>query len=277
MIRHALEQGVNFIDTAQLYGTYPHIARALVGWDKPVVIATKSYAYTREGMKQALEEARSMLQRDVIEVFLLHEQESAHTIRGHWPAFEVLLEAKAKGVVKAVGISTHTVGAVRSAAQIPEIDVISPLINLRGIGIVGGTRDEMLEAIRFAYQMGKGLYGMKPLAGGHLYRDVPASLQFALSCRGLASVAVGMQTCDEVDFNIACLEGRLDDELMRRVKGRKKQLHIETWCAACGVCVDACGSKALALVNGKLVHNEEKCVLCGYCGARCPEFALKII
>ncbi len=61
IIRHALELGVNFIDTAELYGTYEHIRFALKNWQSkrpPIIVATKSYAYTREGMERSLEMAR---------------------------------------------------------------------------------------------------------------------------------------------------------------------------------------------------------------------------
>ena len=109
LIRKALEAGVNFIDTAQLYRNYGYIREALKGWSNEVVIATKSYAYTEEMMENALEEARKELDLDQIPIFMLHEQESEHTIRGHWPALEYLLNAKVKGKVKAVGISTHYV------------------------------------------------------------------------------------------------------------------------------------------------------------------------
>ena len=96
ILRKALEAGINFIDTAQLYGTYSYIRQALKGWTGQVIIASKSYAYTAKDMQVALEEARRELDLDVIPIFLLHEQESEHTIRGHWSALEYLLTAKAK-------------------------------------------------------------------------------------------------------------------------------------------------------------------------------------
>ena len=173
VLLRALELGVNFIDTAELYETYHHIRLALqrFPWRERVVVATKSYAYTREGMLQSLERAQREMGLDTIPIFLLHEQESSHTLRGHWPALEVLWEAKQAGVVQAVGISTHHVQAVQAATAIPEIEIISPLINMTGIGIQGGTREEMLKAIAQAAQAGKGIYAMKPLGGGHLLGD----------------------------------------------------------------------------------------------------------
>ncbi|MFZ5754869.1 MAG: aldo/keto reductase, partial [Bacillota bacterium] len=97
LLRYAFELGVNFIDTAKLYRTYPYIKEALRGWDAPVIIASKSYDYTWEGMQRSVEEARLAIDRDYLDIFLLHEQESELTLEGHRPALEYLWEAKAKG------------------------------------------------------------------------------------------------------------------------------------------------------------------------------------
>ena len=76
IIKRGLELGINFIDTAELYGTYPHIKAAIKKSGKKPVVATKCYAYTKEGAAQSLEKARKELDMDVIDMFLLHEQES---------------------------------------------------------------------------------------------------------------------------------------------------------------------------------------------------------
>lgn len=277
IIRRALELGVNFIDTAELYGTYGHIRAAVQGLEleKPLVVATKSYAYTREGMHQSLERAQRELGMDVIPIFMLHEQESKHTLRGHWPALEVLWEAKVAGVVQAVGISTHHVAGVQAAAQIPEIDIISPLINVTGIGIQGGNREEMLEAIEEAANNGKGIYAMKPLGGGHLLSSWSHALNFLLGNEYIHSIAVGMKSISEVEHNVAFFNG---EQNIPEPNGATRRLHIDDWCLGCGACVRACPNKALEIVNGKAsVVHRERCVFCGYCGASCPEFAIKVI
>ena len=168
VIKEALDLGVNLIDTAECYETYPYIREALKGRGDEIHVTSKSYAYERQGMEKAFEECRKALDRDTIDIFLMHEQESRYTIEGHKEALDFLQEKKAKGQLKAVGLSTHAVDAVRAAADRDDIDVIHPLINKMGWGIIDGTRDEMLEAISYAHQKGKGLYGMKALAGGKL-------------------------------------------------------------------------------------------------------------
>lgn len=72
VILKALELGVNFIDTAEIYGTYAHIREAVKKWGRKPVVATKTYAYTGEMAGKSLEKARKELDMDVIDIFLLH-------------------------------------------------------------------------------------------------------------------------------------------------------------------------------------------------------------
>jgi len=275
LIRTALEAGVNFIDTAQLYRNYSYIREALRGWSHEVVIATKSYAYTAEMMRDALEEARRELDLDQIPIFMLHEQESEHTIRGHWPALEYLLNAKVKGKVKAVGISTHYVQGVLGALKYPEIEVISPLINLSGIGIQGGSRDQMLNAIQQAAAQGKGIFAMKPLGGGHLIAEQKAAFDFLLELPYIDSIAVGMKNEQELNRNLAYFNGEPVAEF--ELEQTERKLHIDDWCLLCEKCVKACPNHALTKTPTEIAVDPEKCVFCGYCGAACPEFAIKVI
>ncbi len=278
LIRYALEQGVNFFDTAKLYGTYPYLKKALQGWPQPVVISSKSYDYTWEGMKKSLEEARVALDRDTIDIFCLHEQESELTLAGHRPALEYLEEAKTRGLIRAVGVSTHTVKVVKAAAQMNNIEVIHPLVNMRGLGLLDGTLPQILAAVKDAYENGKGLYGMKALGGGNLISQAESALNFAFTMPYLHSVALGCKTKEELDFNIAVLEGRIPSpELVRKVRKTPRRLHFEDWCAGCGACVKKCPSGLLALRNGKAALVGDGCLFCGYCAAVCPDFVIKVI
>ncbi|ABB13778.1 MULTISPECIES: aldo/keto reductase [Carboxydothermus] len=280
LIRLAIENGVNFIDTAELYQTYPYIRRALKGLPPDqVVIATKSYAATAQAMEKSLKEALTSLGRDYIDIFLLHEQESYFTLKGHEEALFYLQKAKEKGYVRAVGISTHFIAGVRAGMMHPAVEVIHPLINYRGIGIADGTAEEMLAAISEAYLMGKGLYGMKPLGGGHLGSDFKKAFDFVLGIKELSAIAVGMKSEIEVIANINYFQkSEIDGKIEESLKKTARKLHIESWCQGCGRCVKVCSQKALTLgPKGKVRVNQEKCLFCGYCGAHCPHFAIKVI
>lgn len=279
LLKYASEQGVNFFDTAEIYDSYDYLRLLLRAFpNKDIIITTKSYAVTAQEMKASLEKARKELDRDYIDIFMLHEQESALTIRGHRAALDYLIESKEKGLVKAVGISTHRIAAAKAAAELPEIDVIHPLFNIQGLGIQDGSRQEMEDVLTRAADAGKGIYLMKALGGGNLLPQADEALKFAFSRPFASAVAVGMKTRQEVDINVFTASRLpVPDELKKQVSGAKRHLHIDPWCEGCGECVKYCPQGALFLgADGKTHVNQEECLLCGYCARACPYFYIKV-
>jgi predicted aldo/keto reductase-like oxidoreductase len=279
LLEYAAAQGVNFFDTAEDYRTYPYL-RSLLRKVKgnPLIIASKSYAVTAREMLASLDKARLELDRDYVDIFMLHEQESALTLQGHQQALEYLIESRERGIVRAVGLSTHTVAGVRAVLGRPEIDVVHPLFNIRGLGIQDGSRDMMLEAINSAWIEGKGIYLMKALGGGHLLLEAEQSLGFAFGLECADSVAVGMQTRTEIDCNVARACGLPVPERFWIAAARQnRRLHIEDWCEGCGQCAQVCPQGALSLGDDGRIHvDESSCVLCGYCAGVCPYFCVKV-
>ena len=274
----AMDLGVNFLDTAEFYNNYRYIGEAVKRSNKELIIASKSYAYTYEGMKVSVEKARRETGKDVIDIFMLHEQESRWTLKGHREALEFLLDAKSKGLIKAVGVSTHAVEVVEHLAEIHEIDVIHPILNVRGIGIKGGNTKDMENAIKKAFNNGKGIYVMKCLGGGNLIQIKEEAFDYIKKFQFTHSTAVGMKSQDEVLANVMIFEGKsVPAHLCERLERENRRLIIEDWCEGCGTCVQHCRYGALHMHRGKAQVDLKKCVLCGYCSGYCPEFCIKII
>lgn len=276
LILYAYERGVDFVDTAEYYRNYAYIKPALARAPS-IKVAAKAYCYDRKTAAESFENAMRGLGRDYIDIFELHEQEDIHTLRGHREALDYLNEQKVKGRIGAVGVSTHHVECVHAAVYFGGIDVIFPLINIAGLGIQGGTREDMEREIVRAADAGIGLYAMKALGGGNLLSRREEAIAYALSLPGISSVAVGMQSEDEIDCNVALFNGlKPAQDVVRRIAKSERRLLIDDWCEGCGRCVKRCGQGALSLVNGKSHVDKSKCVLCGYCAGVCPEFCIKV-
>lgn len=276
VIRHALSLGVNFIDTAELYETYDYIAAACSANDN-VVLSSKSYAYTYEGMRDSVQLALESTKRKYIDIFSLHEQTSRLTLKGHSEALRYLQDAKQAGLVRAIGVSTHTVEVVRVAAMYDEIDIIHPIINMRGLGIVDGTVEDMLAAIEFATYMGKGIYAMKALAGGHLSGNYQQAIDWIKAVPGIAATVIGMQNIHEVEANVALFNGQTPSySCQEKLAKQVRSISVEECCVGCGRCVEACGFGNISIVDGKCVIDTENCVRCAYCAAKCPQFSIKV-
>ena len=277
LIRLALEHGINFVDTAQLYGTYPHIRAALEGYGGQVVINSKSFAASYEDMEQAVQQALGEMGLEQIDMFLLHAaREKPDVFEKRAAAWECLQEYKRKGYIRAIGISTHNVKTVEAAALIPEVDIIFPLINSKGLGILDGDKDTMLAAIAKAAETGKGLYAMKALAGGALLSELPQALEFTRKVPGIASVALGVTTEAELLMDLKLFNGKALTEQELATLTRNKRLCIMSFCRGCGACAESCINGAITMKEGKPQVDTTKCVLCGYCTPRCPEFAIRL-
>lgn len=277
LLVYAYERGIRFLDTADLYETYPHIRLALK--DAPdYVISTKAYCYDRETAQAALERAFRGLGRDYVDLFMLHEQESLYTLRGHEEALLFLEEQRQKGHIGAVGVSTHFAGCVQATPRFPLIRVVHPIINVGGIGIQDGSREDMESAIAHAREFGIGVFAMKPLGGGHLIQSNREALEYALNNPLLDSVAVGMQSFEEIDANIALANGDgAAIERLDKLHNRKREMMVHDYCEGCGKCAQRCKQNAISIVNGRAQIDEEKCVFCGYCARVCPQFCIKVV
>lgn len=278
VLRYALEKGINFLDTAQYYETYHFIKEALKGTNYNPVIASKSLHPSYSQMEQAIEEARKALDRDVIDIFMLHEVRGEEDFKWRIGAWECLNDAKAKGLVKAIGISTHHVDVAELNANIKESDVLFPLINFKSLGIRKydgtGTKEEMARAIEENAKKDKGVFAMKVFGGGNLTGSYLEALDYATSLNGISSLMVGLGKQEEVDRIVEYMEGTIDRTYTPDIS--KKRIRIEDGnCEGCGACIKKCPNHAISYNKFGMVEvNHDLCLTCGYCAPVCPVRAI---
>jgi len=278
-IRRAIDLGVNFVDTAQSYGTYPHVAHAIRGVEKDLVISSKSHAANYEEMEKAIYECRKVLHREVIDIFSLHlVQDEANLNSRSW-ALKCVADFKEAGAVRAVGATVHTNAGLTAVADCPDIEVVMVCVNEKGLGIADGSLEECLELARLCRQRGKAIIAMKPLAGGHLIGRSAEAINFVRNIEEVDVVAVGVLTPEEAEMNVRTFNDEdIPPELADAVNKEPKKVLIYDTCSQCGRCVERCPQDALSPRKRKKPKlDESKCVLCGYCAEVCPEFAIRVV
>ncbi len=278
VVRYALERGINFLDTAQAYDTYPYIKKALKGTNFDPIIVSKCLGASWQDMKYAVEEARKEMDRDVVDIFLLHEVRGEEDFYRRADAWEYLQEAKAKGLIKHVGLSTHHVDVAELVTQIDGIEVLFPLINLESLGIRRGdnpgTKEDMALAIQKAAEKGIGVFAMKVFGGGNLTGRYLEALDYVTKLDGIASTMIGFGFHEEVDRIFDYAEGIIDRNYVPDLS--KKKINIDSGdCEGCGLCLKRCPNKAIYMNENRIATvDHEVCLTCGYCAPACPVRAI---
>ena len=278
-ISKSYEMGVNFYDTAEGYHTYAHLALGLKGApEDKVVIASKSHAVSYDQMKKAVEDCLKQLGRSYVDIFHLHLVASEQTLHERQGAVECLVDMKKRGSIRAIGASTHTIAGVRALNNEPDFDVVFPVLNQHGLGIIDGKLDGMLEALKETKRLNKFVYAMKPLGGGHLASEAAESFRYLRDLPVCDAVAAGMKDEAEVEMNVAIFEDKpVADEVKNRVGAVNRRLVVYDRCVSCGLCIEECDQDALSMGETKVQVDQSKCILCGYCAAVCPEYVIRVV
>jgi 1-deoxyxylulose-5-phosphate synthase len=193
LLVNGYDHGLRFFDTADAYGSHPHVAAALgrVARDK-VTVMTKTWARDPKTARDDLERFRRELKSDYIDIVLMHchtEDDWTTRYRG---VMDVLSEAKQKGIIRAHGVSCHSIGALRAAAKSRWVEVDLVRMNPAGLHM-DSDPETVAGVIREMRAAGKGIIGMKILGQGELGNRRDEALKFALSLGLLDAFTIGAE------------------------------------------------------------------------------------
>ncbi|HEY6337972.1 MAG TPA: aldo/keto reductase [Candidatus Sulfotelmatobacter sp.] len=197
LLLNGYDHGLRFFDSADSYGSHPHVAEALkhVPRDK-VTVLTKSWARDAAGMRADLDRFRRELGTDYLDICLMHCVTEADWTERFKGAMDVLSEAKEKGTIRAHGCSCHSIEALRAAAKSPWVE-----IDLARINPVGAYMDAdpstVVGVLRDMKTAGKALVGMKILGQGELRNRQDEGIKFALSLGLLDAFTIGAESKSE--------------------------------------------------------------------------------
>ncbi len=198
LLHAGFDMGVTFWDSADQYGSHPHLKEALKRVPRErVVILTKTEATTENEMNEDLDRFRKEIGTDYIDIVLLHCMTSAN-----WPAekkgaMHALSQARGKGVIKAHGVSCHTLEALKAAAANDWVQ-----IDLARINPYGASMDDkvpvVIPILKQMHQQGKVIMGMKVFGAGRLISRMDDCLKFALAQDYVSCFTIGVESYEQL-------------------------------------------------------------------------------
>jgi aryl-alcohol dehydrogenase-like predicted oxidoreductase len=209
LLKATYERGCRLFDCADMYGTHPYVGRALKAmprdqfaivskmWVRPGGIPEKE----RPGADVLVDRFRKELQTDYIDLVLLHCMTAANWTDEQKRQMDLMADLKAKGVIKAHGVSIHSLAALEKAADTPWVDSVHARINPYGVAM-DGPAEQVAPVLAKMHAAGKGVVGMK-LIGEGKFRDSDeqrnASVRYVMGLGTVDTMIVGFEKIEEVD------------------------------------------------------------------------------
>lgn len=198
MLHAAFDDGINFWETADQYGSHPHVGEALKKVRREeVVILTKTNSNSYESIKKDLDRFRKELGTDYMDIILLHAVTDPQWNQNMKGAMEALAEAKEEGIIRAHGVSCHSIGALEAAADEPWVDVDLARFN------PGGARMDadvptVTKVLTRMKENGKAIIGMKVYGCGQLLDKKDECLQFQTGTGLTDAFTMGLESIEQL-------------------------------------------------------------------------------
>lgn len=197
LLLQGYDHGLRFFDTADSYGTHPHVAAALKKLPREkITVMSKSWSRDAAGMRADIDRFRKELGTDYIDILMMHCLTDDDWTEKCKPAMDVISEAQEKGIIRAHGCSCHTIGALRTAAKSPWVQVMLSRVNPIG-SHMDTDPDTVVATLRAGREAGKAILGMKILGQGDMRTRVDEALKYALSLGVLDAFTIGAENRNE--------------------------------------------------------------------------------
>lgn len=289
-VTHALmerlaQRGVNYIDTARGYTVSEQfLGEALEGGlREKFVVATKSMSRTKEAMARDIDISLKNLRTDYIDLYQIHNPSLAELEQVLAPggALEALMEAKAAGKIRHLGLTAHMAAVFERALELDWVETVMFPYN-----IVETQGEELMAKCR---EKNVGFICMKPMAGGAL-EDAHLALRFIRQNENVSVVIPGMYDIREIDENLSAMEdiSALTSDELAKIETIRRELGTQFCrrCNYCQPCTAGISISGIFVLEGYLQRyglgdwaqkrydalskKAGDCVGCGACEKRCP-------
>lgn len=282
LLRRAYEGGMRFFDTARAYtDSEEKVGEAFDGMRDKVYIATKTGATTPEEFWKQLETSLRNLRTDYVDLYQLHCAGQCYRPGDGTGMYECLLEAKAQGKVRHIGITAHKLGVAQEIIESGLYETLqfpfSYLSSEKELALVKGCKEKNM-----------GFIAMKGLAGGLINRSETAMAYIAQFDNVLPIWGIQKETELEEWLSYMDHTPEMTGETAAFVEKEKKELEGD-FCRGCGYCmpcpqgieINTCARMYLLLRRSpsqnllepptqEKMKKIETCLECGKCKSKCP-------
>jgi aryl-alcohol dehydrogenase-like predicted oxidoreductase len=282
ILRKAFEGGINYFDTARIYtDSERKLGAAFAGLRREVILSSKTMAKDSSGIEADLKVTLAELRTDYLDLYQFHNPATVPLPGDGSGRYETLAALKKSGVIRALGLTTHSLEKAKQALAAGLYDTLQFPFSILA------TPEE--EALALAtLEAGLGFIAMKALAGG-LVSDIPAAVAYIGRFAHVAPIW-GVQSLAELeDFIRLSAAPPVWDTAMA---GRAAELRREVganFCRGCGYCLPCPQEIDIPFVarmdrllrrspwrryaEEDWIRKMEKaagCIRCGACASRCP-------
>ncbi len=282
LAKKAFDAGITFFDTARFYtDSEEKLGEAFEGMREKVYIATKTAAVTVEAFWKDLETSLRNLRTDYVDIYQFHNPSFCPKPGDGTGIYEAMLEAKAQGKIRHIGITNHRLSVAEEA-------IASGLYETLQFPLCYLATEQELALVDKCEEANMGFIAMKALSGG-LITDSAAAYAFEAQFENVLPIW-GVQREYELDEFISYIDNppTMTEERKAYIEKERAELSGE-FCRGCGYCmpcpagieINNCARMSLLLRRSpsELQLNEEGqakmkkiegCLDCGKCKSKCP-------
>ena len=285
LVRESIRLGINFIDTANVYGdSEEKIGDGIKNTAREsLVITTKTQANDKKTFMEHLDLSLKRMGTDYIDIYQLHSvssQQRFDAVFGSGGAMEGMEEAINAGKIRFPGFSGHNIPIALEVMRTGRFDVVQLPFNYID-------HDAKDEAIPLAKELDMGFIAMKPMGGGLLH-NAELSFRYLLQFDSIIPDP-GIEKIEEIREIAAIVERHpsLTEDDRREIEKLRTEFG-SSWCHRCDYCQPCPQGIAISAVLtavsnfkrfsldktkalvGNAIEKGKSCITCGECVKRCP-------
>ncbi len=210
IIRQAYEKGIRFFDCADSYGTHPFTAAALKGVPREsYTLSSKIWIgpggipdIDRPDADVVIDRFRKELNTDYLDMVQIHCMTDPKWTDKQKKQMDILETLKVKEIIRAHGVSVHSLEAMEACVDSPWVDVVHVRINPFGEVMDKSNPSTVIPVIAKLHKAGKGIIGMKLIGNGNFKNDpekIDASLKYVLGLGTVDMIIVGFELPEQID------------------------------------------------------------------------------